>query len=129
MAYGFMRNDEWGCDLEVDDCLPCTMGNRCNDAPGEISVSSLTNEVYQIPIGGVFPRANIAMTIDGHLVASYADGIPLLAYGQLRGWTSKVVVLNYYPAAPQGPNVGIGVRHAIDELTARAVKLAAGMGM
>jgi hypothetical protein len=131
IAYGFMRNDEWGGDMTLDNLAPCTRGNRCNEPPGEVGIvaesAEMMKDVNQVNVGGIFPRANIKLTEKGTLIGQYRDGIPFCAYGNVPGSQGKIVVLNYYPSAPRTCPGRRNPHCPLNALTARAVKFAAGM--
>lgn len=130
-AYGFMRNDEWGCgERELLDLMPVTRGRPCSDIPATMQVdshSSLLPTIKNAMVGGRLPRAMITVKENAKLIASYQDGIPFAAYTDVPNSNSKIVALNFYPVSSRAMPYGRSPTSPITMLISSAVKMAAGI--
>ena len=131
MAYGFIRNDEWGCGEEkLSELMPVVKGPLCGDIPSVMSIETqtkLAENVTQISIGGSSPRANITTKPAATLHAKYADGVPLAVSSQIPESQGSIVVLNFYPASSRVLRTGWHPESHIGDLICRSVILAAGI--
>ena len=132
-CYGFCRADEWGCgDDNLINFLPTARGPlvpRIHD--GKIIVndeeSPLIKGITEIKQGSFSPRSYVSLLEGAHLVASYADGVPLVAYKEIPDQTSRVVSINFYPITSRIHRLGYNPDQPWDKIFSRSVLYAAGL--
>lgn len=151
VAYGFFRNDEWGCgDEELQEYLPFTRGNRLEESLGSNEIyfvladekfdenDTKSKEVFELSkkmmdgitmmLPGKFsPRADISLKEGAHLVASYPEiqrskSIPFLAYKNIPKSPFKVVGINMYPLTTRVHRFGLPIGQPVNDLLGRATK-------
>ncbi|OHT08329.1 BTB/POZ domain containing protein [Tritrichomonas foetus] len=133
-AYGFMRKDEWGCgEKPLIDLLPFERGKRHNDHVHTVlkiitnTQCDLVKDINQIKISEFSPRADVKLRADAHLIASYEDNIPFVAYSDIHNSDAKIVGLNYYPITSRIHRFGWSPALPIVQLLAKAVKFSVGI--
>lgn len=144
IAYGFMRNDEWGCgESDLLKLMPFTRGPRssdsetvkytirvnesCCDKPDIKPFCDKIKQISSIVINQFSPRAHVNVANKAKLIAEYNDGIPFIAYKEIPNSNSKFVGLNYYPITDRVHPYGYNPNYPIAHLLSEAIKFAVGI--
>ena len=132
-CYGFCRGDEWGCgDENLMQYLPIARGPIIPHIhEGKLIIhdnsSPLIQGITEIKQGGFSPRSSVSLLEGAHLIASYADEIPLVAYKNIDGQSSRVVSINFYPITSRIHRLGYNPEQPWDKIFSRSVLYAAGL--
>ena len=142
-AFGFMRDDDWGCgDEELMKLMPFTRG------PPDLSIENTTITIHErkndndnvlnflikkmenmdkIKFGQFSKRSIVSLKENAHLIASYFDGVPFAAYSDIPGSDSKFVGLNYPPITSRVHRFGINPMVPTAHFLSAAVKFSVGI--
>ncbi|KAK8888825.1 Leucine-zipper-like transcriptional regulator 1 [Tritrichomonas musculus] len=146
VAYGFMRDDDWGCgDDDLLKLMPFTRGPvdfssentsiRIHyEENNENSTNNALNYIFKkmenmdkIKLTQFFTRTIVQLKENSHLFASYYDGVPFAAYSDIPGSDSKFVGLNYSPITSRVHRFGINPMVPMAHFLAAAVKFSIGI--
>jgi hypothetical protein len=103
LADGFMRDDDWGCgDGKFLELMPVTRGAKCQrgliNTSIKTSSKALREAMRLLENSSWSPhRVELQLKDTGVLLASYVDGIPLLAYCDVKESRSRIIALNCLP--------------------------------
>lgn len=126
-CYGFCRSDDWGCGEDtLMDLLPFSRGPQINESNcPDIVINDaehfLTQGLSYFKPGTFAPRSNVALRKGCHLIASYADGVPLIAESLYEAVPTKVVGINLYPVSKGVHRYGFELDQPIVDLFGKAV--------
>lgn len=142
-AFGFMRDDDWGCgDDELMKLMPFTRG------PPDISIENTTIKIIddvdyndkslnflkkkmenmdKIKFAQFSKRSIVKLKENAHLLASYHDDVPFVAYSDIPGSDSKIVGLNYPPITSRVHRYGINPMVPTAHFLSAAVKFSIGI--
>ena len=131
-CYGFTRIDEWGCGEEgLIQKLPFSrasqvLSNPENDLKIIIKDHPIIKNINKINLGSFSPRSNIEIINDSNLIATYSDGIPLLAFKQNGDLPNRVVGINFYPVTSRIHRFGYDVNQTFHQIFPRSLLYSTG---
>ena len=130
-CYGFCRDDDWGCgNQELMRFMPFARGPLLKQAVSDeliVTDHPLIKGITEVKAGGFSPRSNVTLLDGATLVASYSDGVPLVATKNVEGHSSKVVSINFYPVTSRVHRLGYNPEQPWDKIFSRSVFFACGM--
>lgn len=133
-CYGFCRDDEWGCgDEALDSLMPFTRGTQLSKCPSEKVIVEknhpLMEGIKTIKHGEFSPRCNVKLNEDSTLVASFADGVPLVAVKETNKQNRKIVAINFYPVSSRVHRLGFNPDQPWTKIFVRSVLYSCGIDL
>ncbi|EAY17692.1 BTB/POZ domain containing protein [Trichomonas vaginalis G3] len=131
-CYGFCRDDEWGLgDEALDSLMPFARGTQLTKCAREKVIVEdnhpLMDGIKTIRHGEFSPRCNVKLNEGATLVASFADGVPLVAYKETNRMNQKIVSINFYPVSSRVHRLGFPPDQPWTQIFTRAILYACGI--